>query len=100
MKKYKIKIYPAAQNDLAEIVDYLATLSEQAALHYYDLITEKIKALATMPERYPLAKDAQLRLRGYRTLPVKSYIVFYTVNANSVELRRILYGRRQYQGLL
>lgn len=31
MEKYKVKIYPAAKQDLLDIVDYLNTLSQ--ALH-------------------------------------------------------------------
>ena len=100
MKEYNIKIFSEAENDLSEIVDYLATLSEQAALKYYDLIIEKIGTLKTMPERRPLVKDTRLRLRGYRTLPVKNYIVFYIINGKTVEIHRILYARRQYEALL
>jgi addiction module RelE/StbE family toxin len=100
MGKYKIRIFQTAQDDLREIVEYLNTLSPQAALKYYDLIVEKIGSLAEMPERYPLARDAQLRLRGYRTLLVKSYIVFYVVKDDVVEIRRIIYARRQYEWLL
>ena len=100
METFDIKIFPAAQNDLREIVAYLNTLSAEAAIKYYDLIAEKIGSLAHMPERCPLAKDAQLRLRGYRTLLVQNYIVFYAVHGNAVEIRRILYARRQYEGLI
>ena len=100
MEQYNVKIFPAAQNDLLDIVDYLNTLSSDAAIRYYDLIIEKAGTLATMPKRCPLAKDTQLRLRGYRTLLVKNYIVFFVVNGKTVEIRRILYARRQYDGLL
>ena len=44
MDVYKVKIYPTAKQDLREIIDYLNTLSEQAALRYYDLLIEKIGA--------------------------------------------------------
>jgi addiction module RelE/StbE family toxin len=100
MKKYSIKIFSEAASDFDEIVDYLATLSEQAALKYYDLIVDEISTLATMPERYSLVKDTQLRLRGYRKLLIKNYIVFYVINGNDVEIRRILYAKRQYENLL
>lgn len=100
MEQYKVKIFPAAQNDMRDIVAYINTLSPDAAIKYYDLIIEKVETLTTMPERCPLAKDVQLRLRGYRTLFVKNYIIFYVVNSNTVEVRRILYARRQYEGLL
>jgi len=100
MEQYKAKIFPTAQSDLRDIVEYLNTLSPDAAIRYYDLIIEKVETLTTIPERCPLAKDTQLRLRGYRTLLVNNYIVFYVINGKTVEIRRILYARRQYEGLL
>lgn len=100
MEKYRVVIYPIAQNDLIEIVDYLNTLSTDAAVKYYDLLIEQISSLAELPERCPLVKDAQLRLRGYRTMLVKNYIVFYIISGKTVEIRRILYNRRQYDALL
>ncbi len=99
-RNYKVKIYPAAQRDLAEIVDYLNTLSKQAALKYYDILTEEIASLSTMPERYPHPKDLALTAKGYRCLTVKDYLVFYMVVGDTVQIHRILYGRRDYQSLL
>ncbi|TEB13775.1 type II toxin-antitoxin system RelE/ParE family toxin [Pelotomaculum propionicicum] len=95
-----MKIYPAAQQDLNDIVAYLNTLSPDAAIKYYDRIVEKIGSLAEMPERRPLLKDPQLRLRGYRTLIVDNYMVFYVVKGDTVQIRRILYGKRQYEWML
>ena len=100
MEKYKVRIFPIAQNDMREMVDYINTLSPESALEHYDLVIKKIHGLETMPERCPLCKDVQLRLRGYRTLLVKNYIIFFVLNGNVVEIRRILYFRRQYEKLL
>jgi addiction module RelE/StbE family toxin len=100
MEQYNVKIFPVAQNDLKNIVDYLNTLYSDAAIRYYDLIIEKVETLKTMPERCPLAKDTQLRLRGYRMLFVNNYIVFYVISGKTIEIRRILYARRQYEELL
>lgn len=100
MAMYKVKIYKTAKQDLREIVDYLNTLSPQGAIKYYDLIVEKIGSLAEMPERCPLLRDTQLRLRGYRMLIVEKYMVFFVVKGDTVQIRRILYGRRQYDWML
>ncbi|MCL2401091.1 MAG: type II toxin-antitoxin system RelE/ParE family toxin [Oscillospiraceae bacterium] len=100
MEQYSVKIFPTAQNDLRDIVDYLNSLSSDVAIKYYDLIIEKVGTLTTMPERCPLAKDTQLRLRGYRTLLINNYIVFYIINRKTVEIRRILFSKRQYESLL
>jgi hypothetical protein len=53
-----------------------------------------------MPERCPLAKDIQLRLRGYRTLLINNYIVFFVISGKTVEIRRILYARLQYENFV
>ena len=100
MEKYEIKLFPTAQNDLGDVVDYLNTLSPETAMVYYDLLIEKVGTLTTMPERCRLVKDKELRLRGYRALLVNNYIIFYIINGKTVEIRRILYAKRQYEGLL
>lgn len=100
MEKYRVKIYPAAKQDLLDIVDYLNTLSPDAALRYYDLLTEEIAGLSYMPERCPRPKDLALAAKGYRCLLVKNYLVFYVVDRDTVQIRRVLYGRRDYSSLL
>ena len=79
MDVYKVKIYPAAKRDLQQIVDYLNTLSAQAALRYYDLLVEQISSLSHMPFRCPRPRDAALAAKGYRYLLVEKYLVFYVV---------------------
>lgn len=100
METYKIKIFPTAKQDMEDIVSYLNTLSPDAALRYYDLLVEEITSLARMPERCPRPKDLALAAKGYRYLIVKNYLVFYVVIGDTVQIRRILYARRNYQSLL
>ena len=76
MERYKVKIYPSAQQDLRDIVDYLNTLSPSAALRYYDKLTEEIASLSTMPERCPRPRDLALAAKGYRYLIVENYLIF------------------------
>lgn len=97
---YNVRIYPAAEQDLLDIIDYLNTLSPQTALRYYDLLTEQIASLSTMPERCPHPRDLALTAKGYRYLIVKDYLVFYRIIGDTVQIHRILYGRRNYQALL
>jgi addiction module RelE/StbE family toxin len=99
MGKYKVKIYPAAQMDLNDIVSYLNTLSPQAAIKYYDLLVEKIGSIVEMPERYPFVRNIALKAKGYRYLIVENYLVFFVVKGDMVQIRRILYNKRQYKGL-
>ena len=100
MESYKVKIYPAAKQDLLDIVDYLNTLSPDAALRYYDLLTEQIASLSHMPERCSHPRDLALAAKGYRCLIIEKYLVFYVVDGDIVQIRRILYGCRDYHALL
>ena len=99
-QEYKIKIYPTAEQDLVEIVDYLNTLSTDVALKYYDMLVNEIASLSSLPERCPHPKDLALTAKGYRYLIVKDYLVFYMVVGNTVQIHRILYGRRDYLSIL
>lgn len=96
----KAKIFPAAQRDLEQAIDYLNTLSPQAAIRYYDLLVCEIAGLSKMPKRCPRPKDLALAAKGYRYLIVKNYLVFYVVAGDTVQIRRILYARRGYRALL
>ena len=100
MGKYNVRIFANAKMDLKDIVIYLNTLSPQAALRYYDLIIEKIGSLAEMPQRCPFVRDVSLKAKGYRYLIVESYLVFFVIKFDTVQIRRILFNRRNYEWLL
>lgn len=100
MGKYNLIIFPTAKQDLLDIIEFLNMLSHDTALKKYDAIIDKIGSLSEMPKRCPLLKTAELRSKGYRALIVDNYMVFYVVKGNNAEIRRILYGRRQYEFLL
>ena len=100
METYKIRIFPTAKQDLEEVIGYLNTLSPDAASKYYDLLVEEIASLSKMPERCPKPKDLALAAKGYRYLIVKNYLVFYVIIGDTVQIRRILYARRDYRALL
>ena len=100
METYKVRIYPTARRDLEEIIEYLNTLNKNAALKYYDELVKEISSLAHMPERCPHPRDIALAAKGYRFLTVKNYLVFYVVIGDTVQIRRILYAKRDYIHLL
>lgn len=100
MEQYEVRIFPSAQQDLLDVIDYLNTLSKEAALNDYDRLTSEISSLRIMPERCPRPRDLALAAKGYRYLAVGNYLVFYVVVGNIVQIRRILYARRDYKHLL
>jgi len=100
MGNYELLIFPSAKQDLQNIIDYVNELSPDAAINLYDEIVKKIGTLSQMPHRCPLIKNPLLRAKGYRVLVVNNYLVFFIARKETVEIRRILYGRRKYEFLL
>jgi plasmid stabilization system protein ParE len=100
MVEYNLKILPAAQRDMIEMVDYLNRFDIQTATGIYEEIIASMKSLNKFPERFPYIEVPHLRTKGYRFIVVKRYIVFYVVKGNIVEIRRVLHEKRNYIELL
>lgn len=100
MAEYEVKVFPAAERDLEDIVDYLNTLSPEAAIRHYDEIIEKLESLSRFPNRCPLVRDLALKAKGYRCLVAEDYLVFFVIKARVVQVRRIIHGKRRYESLL
>lgn len=100
MERYDVRIFPTAQQDLMDVIDYLNTLSKEAALNFYDRLISEIASLSTIPERCPRPRDLALAAKGYRYLIVGNYLVFYVIVGPVVQIRRILYAKRDYKQLL
>jgi toxin ParE1/3/4 len=99
-KKYIIEYLPIAEKDLTEIIEYVQLDSPQSALNLLDEIDNTISKLEDFPNIGKIPKDARLQYLNYRILIVSSYLVFYVVKDNIVEIRRILHGKRKYDFLL
>lgn len=100
MENYSVRIYSIAKKDLTDIVDYITTLSPTAAIRQYDSVIEKIGTLKQMPQRCAYLNSDMLRAKGYRGLSADNYTVFFKIKGNTVQIRRILYGARNYEFLL
>lgn len=94
--KYELRILPLFEKDLTEIVDYICDHLENpvAAAALVDAVQEAIFARLSYPKAvapYPAAKK---RLHPYYPISVKNYTIFYTVIDHVMEVRRIVYSRR------
>ena len=96
---YKIKILPIAEQDLENMVTYLNGLSSDLGLQFYDDVIKVIRSLKKFPGKNPLSKIPELRLKGYHTVNVRGYIVFYVIT-EFVEIRRVLHERQNYSKIL
>lgn len=99
-KKYRIEYLPIAQKDLEEILEYIQNDNPGAVLKLLDQVDKAVSQLADFPFMGIIPKDFYLQYRHYRMLVVNSYLVFYIVTNDIVEIQRILHGKRKYSFLL
>lgn len=101
-KKYKIKYLPLFYKDLNQITDYIMYKlnNEIAANNFVDELENEINKRAYSPDAYEKHISAKKRQYTYYKIYVKNYIVFYTVKGDTMEVRRILYSRRNFDKLV
>ena len=104
MAKYRVNVSEPTENDLRDIVRYIASQlsAPVSALHMMELFEEAMAGLSDMPQRCPYVADERLSQMGYRKLLVKNHVVFFSIDEKSkvVDIERILYGRRDWLGFL
>jgi len=99
MEVYNVVIYPAAQSDFLSFMELIHTLSPEEADQCFDQFIEDAEVLRRAPKSCSFTRDSMLRLRGYRMLSIDDYMLFFVINGSNVEIRRILYSKRQYDRL-
>ena len=99
---FKVRFTPQAVADLEEIKRYISDdlLNPQAAAELVELVFEKIRTLASLPQTGARLRSAIPILKAYRFIPCKNYLVFYRTEEKTVSVIRIQYAKRDYSGLL
>jgi plasmid stabilization system protein ParE len=104
MAKYRVEISEPAENDLRDIVRYIAAQlsAPMTALKMMQRMEDAIAELEHMPKSYPPVLDDRLQAAGYRKLIIKNHIVFFTIDEGkkTVNVERVLYARRDWLHLL
>ena len=104
MEPYRVDVSEAAENDLYDIVRYIASqfFAPVTALQMMELLEEAMASLSEMPQRFSLLNDERLSQMGYRKLTVKNYLVFFFIDEQNkvVDVERILYARRDWLRIL
>jgi len=100
--EYNVVFSETADSDLMDIVEYLSNFSPNIAYRYYDEIMVKAYSLSSMPQRCPLVQDSTLHKKGYRWVSVRNYTIFFVIDEPNriVDIRAIMYSRREYTALL
>lgn len=101
---YNVQFLPLAQNDLLEIVQYIANdlFNKQAANKLADEIIKATDTLADFTYAYSIYNPIRPINTEYRKLIVQNYMVFYSVDEKikTVTVARIVYAKRDYDKLV
>lgn len=95
-KRYELRILPLFEGDLNEIIDYICHDLQNpiAAEHMVDEVEKAIYERLHCAEAFEPYHSAKERQYPYYRISVKNYTVYYVVIGNVMEVRRILYSRR------
>ena len=100
-KKYDIVWSDVAENDLRNIVEYIADDSPHNALKLFKRIKQKASSLYTLPERGRIVPE--LRDQGilqYRELVISPWRILYRISEKSVMVLSVLDSRRNIEDIL
>ncbi len=95
-----VRLLGTSQDDLVEIVSYIAADDPTAADSFVDKMETRLESLGEFPEKGRVPREKSLRDMGYRYVVFKNYLIFYTLEKRTVLVHRILHGARDYLGLL
>lgn len=95
-KHYKLCILPLFEDDLNEIVDYISIRLQNpiAAENFVDAVEAAIYERLSCAEEFEPYHSAKERRYPYYRIQVKNYTIFYVVIGDTMEVRRIVYSRR------
>ena len=86
---YKVLIYPSAENDLVEIKEYFLYKLKMSPNQLFGKLHESIDTLESNPFLFPLLKDPFLNQLGYRMVPIDNFLLFYIIDNDRSEERRV-----------
>ena len=101
--KYTIKYSATFVSQFNNILKYIVNnlKNKIAAENFYNEVIKEIEKRSGNPESYEKYMSTRKRKNTYYRIYVKNYTIFYTVtNNNTMEVRRILYSRRNFDKLI
>lgn len=91
-----LKFAPVAEDDLDGIGDYIAEDSPEASGRVVEKITNTCRMLSQHPFSGRLRNEL---VQDMRSFPVGSYVVFYDVIPDGIEVVRVLHGARDFHAI-
>ena len=97
--EYTVRLLRIAEDDLTEIVTYIAAERPAAADALASKIEKNLNLLSKQPHLGRIPNEEELGRLGYRYLVVENYLIFYMIEEQTIYVHRILHGARDYMSL-
>ena len=97
--EYNVRLLRVAEDDLNEIVMYIASDRPSAAEAMANKIEKNLALLSKNPMLGRIPKEEVLSRLGYRYLVVENHLIFYTIEEPTIYVHRIVHGARDYLSL-
>jgi len=94
--EYRLRYLPKYEDDLNEIIDYITLILKNpiSADRLVDKIEGSIKERLNFPLSFEPYQSVKKRKYPYFRIYVDNFTIFYVVIGDIMEIRRILYSRR------
>ena len=101
MNKYSVLWTKTAEQDLGNIIDYIAQDSLDRALEVLHTIRTTASALASMPERGRIVPELKVHgISTYRELVISPWRMIYRTEGKTVIILTVIDGRRNLEDIL
>jgi toxin ParE1/3/4 len=100
---FQISIHSTAMRDINEYADYISQNSIDAALRFYESVSETTRMIAEHPARWPRYEPADPRageIRRRAVIGFDKYLIFYRIGDDAVEILRVMHGSRDIHSIL
>ncbi len=94
----RVVITAAAKQDLIEIGEFIRPHNPKRAASFVEELLQHCESLGDRPRAYPLVP--RYEQHGVRRSVHRSYLIFYRINGELLEVLHILNGARDYENLL
>jgi plasmid stabilization system protein ParE len=101
-RHYELRILPLFEERLQEAADYIAfhLRNPIAAENFIDAVEAAVYERLKAPEAFEPYRSKKDRKHVYYAIPVKNYLVFYAVIGNVMEVRTLVYSRRNLPDII
>ncbi len=95
-KKYKLRFLPLFEQDLNDTVDYISLKlkNPKAARDLVNEVQAAIRKRQACPKSFEPYHSEKERRYPYYRIYVRNYTVYYVVIDDTMEVRRLLYQKR------